>query len=366
MKIKLFAYLLILNFGCFAQQQSQTKDLDYKYQGAPYYPEQYLRSDDSLKWPIVIDISIDIKDIKDIDLKNDEFFANLIVSSYSEYDTSYVTIENETIDLSHEELFAIYLKENDLTGELISDPEYYEDSEIYEYLFYDNFKTKRVRRVGAPFDINWNLRDFPFDKQELKFKFTTTLDTTVIKLRPSKIFPSSFNNTLENLKDGYNVEGLSYNYSYNQDDSNLILISPGERRGIVTESLEIILTLDRQGSWLFLKLFLGGIISFLISCLIFLLPIKSRLESKINLGVGGIFGAIGNRYYVDSVLPEIQVFTKADAISNLVIFMVFLNILVMVLQQSEKTYFPYFQSTKNALYYSIYSFSIIFIAILLY
>ena len=121
-----------------------------------------------------------------------------------------------------------------------------------------------------------------------------------------------------------------------------------------------------QPQHLFLKLFLGGIISFLISCLIFLLPIKSRLESKINLGVGGIFGAIGNRYYVDSVLPEIQVFTKADAISNLVILMVFLNILVMVLQQSEKTYFPYFQSTKNALYYSIYSFSIIFIAILLY
>lgn len=366
MRIKLFAFLLLVTLGCFAQQQSQTKDLDYKYQGAPYYPEEYLRSDDSLKWPIVIDISIDIKDIKDIDLKNDEFFANLIVSSYSEYDTSYVTIENETIDLSHEELFAIYLKENDLTGELISDPEYYEDSEIYEYLFYDNFKTKRVRRVGAPFDINWNLRDFPFDKQELKFKFTTTLDTTVIKLRPSKKFPSSFSNTLENLKDGYNVGGLSYNYSYNQDKSNLILISPGERRGIVTETLEIILTLDRQGSWLFLKLFLGGIISFLISCLIFLLPIKSRLESKINLGVGGIFGAIGNRYYVDSVLPEIQVFTKADAISNLVILMVFLNILVMVLQQSEKTYFPYFQSTKNALYYSIYSFSIIFIAILLY
>ena len=365
MRIKLFAFLLLVTLGCFAQQQSQTKDLDYKYQGEPYYPGEYLRSEDSLKWPIVLDISIDIKDIKNIDLKNDEFFADLIVSSYSEYERSYVTLENEPIDLSHGELFATYIKENDLTSESISNNKYY-DSENYEYLFYDNFKTKRVRRVGAPFDINWNLRDFPFDKQELKFKFTTTLDTTVIKLRPSKIFPSSYNSNLENLKDGYYVEGLSYNYSYNQDDSNLILISPGERRGIVTESLEVILTLDRQGSWLFLKLFLGGIISFLISCLIFLLPIKSRLESKINLGVGGIFGAIGNRYYVDSVLPEIQVFTKADAISNLVILMVFINILVMVLQQSEKTYFPYFQSTKNALYYSIYSFSIIFIAILLY
>jgi len=366
LRINTLVLILLINLGCIAQQQSMSKELDYRYEGKPYYPEQFLRSDDSLKWPIEFEISIDIKDIKNIDLNNEEFNANLLVSSYSEYDTTYVTIDNDTISLLHEDWFDIYIKSNNNINNPITQPKYYQKTKNYEYLFYDDLKTKSVKLVEAPFDINWDLRDYPLDKQELKFKFTTIVDTTIIKLKPSKIFPSSYNTSLENLKEGFNVEGISYSYKYNQDNSDLIMTSPGELRGMVTETLEVILTLDRQGSWLFLKLFLGGILSFLISCIVFLLPIKTELESKINLAVGGIFGAIGNRYYVDSVLPSIQVFTKADAVSNLVIFMVFFNILVMVLQQSDKTYFPYFQSTKNALYYSIYSFSIIFIAILLY
>ena len=96
------------------------------------------------------------------------------------------------------------------------------------------------------------------------------------------------------------------------------------------------------------------------------MPIGREFESKVTLGVGAIFGAIGNRYFVDSVLPGVQLFTKADALSNLIIFMVVVNILIMILQYSEKTFLPYLQSAKNALFYSIYVFTILLIAILLW
>ena len=360
-KIKVYFLFFIFCVNSFAQN-----NIDYKYLGAPYYPEEFLQEKDSLKWPIEFEISIDIKDIKNIDLNKDEFFSTLLVSSYSNYDTSYISIDCDTINLLHDEFFTIYIKENNLRGEPVTPSTYYKNTENYKYLFYDNFKTKGVKRVEAPFDINWDLRDFPFDKQQLKYKFITTVDTSIIKLRPSLKFPSSYNTPLENLKDGYNIKGISYNYKYNNDNSDLILTSPNTTRSIVTETLEIILTLDREGSWLFLKLFLGGILSFLISCLVFLIPLKTEFESKVTLAVGAIFGAIGNRYYVDSVLPGLQVFTKADAVSNLVIFMVFFNILIMILQHSKKTNFPYFQSPKNAFYYSLYIFSIIFLGILIY
>ena len=362
-KIKVCFLFFIFSINYFAQNNNKN---DYKYLGDPYYPEQFLQEKDSLKWPIEFDISIDVKDIKNIDLNKDEFFSTLLVSSYSNYDTTYITIDGDTIQLLHDEFFDIYIKENNLRGDAVKPPIYYKNTKNYKYLFYDNFKTKSVKRIEAPFDLNWDLRDFPFDKQKLKFKFITTVDTSIIKLRPSLKFPSSYNTPLENLKDGFNIEGISYDYKYNNDDSDLIRTSPNTTRGIVTETLEIILTLDRQGSWLFLKLFLGGILSFLISCLVFLLPVKKEFESKVTLAVGAIFGAIGNRYYVDSVLPGLQVFTKADAVSNLVIFMVFFNILVMILQHSKKTNFPYFQSPKNAFYYSLYIFSIIFLGILIY
>ena len=45
---------------------------DFKYLGEPYYPEQFLSKKDSLKWPIIFDISIDIKDIKGLIENKDE------------------------------------------------------------------------------------------------------------------------------------------------------------------------------------------------------------------------------------------------------------------------------------------------------
>ena len=349
--------LFILFFFIITNNYAQNSSLidDYKYKGAPFYPEQLLTEKDSLKWPINFEISIDVKDIKGLDLNSDQFFCKMLISSYSNYATSFVTSTKDTISLLHSEFFEIYVKENNLRGVQEYPSNYYFNGSDYEYLFYDDFQSKNVQLVEAPFDHSWDLRNFPFDKQKLKFKFVTTVDTSIIKLRPSKKFKSTFNNPMENLKEGFNIEFIDYNYKYNTDESDLILISPGKTRGIVTETLEIVLNLDRQGSWLFLKLFMGGVLSFLISCLVFLLPVGKEFESKITLGVGAIFGAIGNRYFVDSVLPGVQLFTKADAISNLIIFMVIVNILIMILQYSEKTYLPYLQSTKNALFYSIYA-----------
>ena len=39
----------------------------------------------------IFEISIDVKDIKGLDLNNDKFFAKLLISSYSQYNKSYVT-----------------------------------------------------------------------------------------------------------------------------------------------------------------------------------------------------------------------------------------------------------------------------------
>ena len=115
--------------------------------------------------------------------------------------------------------------------------------------------------------------------------------------------------------------------------------------------------------------------------MVFLIPLK-ELESRINLGVGGIFGAIGSSAFVYEVLPVVNVFNKADAINNLIIGMVVFNILVLLLQQStfrrinidgkyiyqtvESPYFKSFQDSKFAFFYSIFSFFVILTAIFLW
>lgn len=343
----------------------QSQEIDYRYNGEPYYPEQFLSKQDSLRWPIIFDISIDVKDIKALEETKDEFFSKLVVSSFSKYTKEFVSFRGDTISLIPGEFFGLYTKENSLTTNGNYEPNYYEKKD-YEYLFYDDFNLKSVSLVEGPFDHNWNLAEFPFDTQKLKFKFITKVDTSIIRLRPSYKFKSTFSKSMENLREGFNIKSVDYNYSYNTDESDLIMTSPGVTRGLVTETFEIILNLDRRGSWVFLKLFLGGILSYFISCMIFLIPKHKELESKITLGIGAIFGGIGNRYFVDSSLEGVQIFTKADAVSNLIIFMIIFNILVMILQNSKYGFFPFLQSKLNSLIYSVYCFTLLLITILIW
>ena len=84
----------------------------------------------------------------------------------------------------------------------------------------------------------------------------------------------------------------------------------------------------------------------------FLLPITEELESKFAIALGAIFGAVGNKYFIASELSGVQVFTKADFVSNFIILMVVVNMLIMILQTSDKTFFDYLQKPKNAMYFS--------------
>ena len=332
--------------------------------GPPYYPEQKLHQSDSLRWPLIFDISIDIKDIKDLEIGNNTFISNILVSSFSEYEQSFISMDSDTLSLKHDEFFQIYLESNNSNESYVQAPTYYSNDVGYLYLFYDKFNTKSVRYVSSSFDLNWELHEYPFDTQELKYKFTTTVDTSIIKLRHSKKFPSIFNPDMPNLKEGYALQSITSAHKYNTDESDLILIEPSKVRPIVTQTLELVLNVKRESFWLFFKLFTGGILSFLLSSMVFIIP-KEEFEAKITLLVGAIFGAIGNRYFVDSVLPGMQVLTKADIINNLIILFVFINILLTLLIHSKAQVFKFFKDPMNNLFYTIYSFSIILAAILI-
>ena len=362
---KIITTLFALLFIGKVSSQSIKEGVDYKYLGAPYYPEQKLTALDSLKWPITFEISIEVKDIKGLEVSSDEFIANLLVTSFSNYEKQYLATVGDTINLQPDNWFSLYKNESNLTGSYFSEISYFNKSE-YDYLFSDSIKLKTIQLIEAPFDINWNLRNYPFDDQELKFKFTTMADTSIVKLKSSEFLKSSFNNSMENLKDGFTIKEIRAKSSYNIDNSDYINTAPSVYRPLVTQTLEIILDVNREGSSLFLKLFVGGILSYFISCLIFLIPVQ-QLESRITLGVGAIFGAIGNRYFIDSILPSVQVFTKSDALNNLIILMVTVNMIIMILQSSNKNKYVFSKwIDEHYFFYSIYNFLVLFLGVLLW
>lgn len=349
---------LLISSSVFSQK------IDYKREGPPYYPEQKLLVEDSLRWPLNFEISIELKDLKEISTSNDKFRAKFIAYIWSEYDKEFISKLNDTISLRHEEFITIETDENNINNIFKSPLRYYDKSDYY-YLFYDKNYLKSVQLIEAPLSLNWNFRDFPFDKQELIFRFTSTVDTSIVNISSSKVYPSLISSNLRNLEDGYLITDYVVRTSYNTDESDIIQINKTEKRPIVTQSTSINFILTRNGSWLFLKLFIGGIISYLISSLMFLLP-EDEFESKITLGIGAIFGAIGNRYFVDSSLPGIQVLTKADLISNLIIFMVAVNLLAIIFQRNRKLNFVYLEAGSYDFYYSIYVFFVIMFGIILW
>lgn len=352
--------LLLVAFSITAQEKN-----NFAYLGPPFYPEQKLSVDDSLKWPLTLDINLDVKDIKNLEIDQNRFYASYVLSIFSEFPREFITSLGDTLDLSHSEFVQVYIESNDPSETDIQGPNYFTKKDGYDYLFYDDFYLKSISRVSSFFDINWDFSRYPFDHQELQFKFTSTVDSSIIRLNTSTHFPSTVNKNLPNLKHGYRLGDFSSQYEYNEDASDLILTKPGVIRPIVTETLVISLILERDSFWLFIKLFTGGLLSLLISLMVFMIP-KKEFESRITLMVGAVFGAIGNRYFVDSILPDVQILTKADLINNLIIAGVVFNILVMLLQHSKYDHFPYFQNEKNALFYSSYAFLVLLGAILIW
>ncbi|MAZ50868.1 MAG: hypothetical protein CMC72_04010 [Flavobacteriaceae bacterium] len=368
--------------------KNMTKLRDYK-RGGEFYPEFPLSENDSLEWPITYEITMEFQDIKNLDVKNEIFTSVHTYSSYRSIPNPYqwelgkeegYGEEDYMIDWAHSDDFQHNLKESELR--FIDDPillEYINPND--SIFFYDNMVSKEARLIDSEFDLKWNLGNYPFDVQKLLFEFKASSDSSVVQLKPSKHFESTFVENMKNLKEGYRIVGITHRYEYQEIKTELIQISPELKRPTILQSLIFELNVKRRGVVLFFKIFTGGILSYFISCMVFLVPVR-EFETRVTLAVGGIFGAIGSMAFVYEVLPVVNVFTKADAINNLIILMVVFNILVLLLQKGtyrrvnvdgkyiyeerEFTAFKKLQDSQNAFFISLLSFFILLSVILLW
>ncbi|MBS1511358.1 MAG: hypothetical protein JST86_10995 [Bacteroidetes bacterium] len=78
----------------------------------------------------------------------------------------------------------------------------------------------------------------------------------------------------------------------------------------------------RDASGLFWKMFLGMYVAFLIAYVCFYIH-ADGIDSRFSLSVGSLFAVIGNKYIVDSALPESTSFTLVDTLHGLTLFCIF-------------------------------------------
>ena len=303
---------------------------------------------DTIKIPLEIDASIFIDDISELETNKSGFNSDLKLRLWSSFQHDEILESNDTINLSPNNLieFDYKITENLYHSRWEWDG-YYDDIKKYRY----------VKEIENKFYHKWDLREYPFDKQKIRFSFTSRYDTSYVRIKNSKKFFSESNEYLPNLKDGFVIDTILFKEEFIKSeiiepfDEGIYDYQGGVERNEVRSRGVFEVVISRQGSWLFFKLFLGSFLSLILSWFVFLIPM-TEFDAKSNLSVGAIFGAVGNKYFVDSAISS-QVLTTADLINNLIITIVIFNVLLMIYQKNKKIKNKFLKNENSALKISV-------------
>lgn len=287
-----------------------------------------LTDEDSLQFPITHEIEIAIKEIRDLDVKSDYYYTKFDFAFFSKYDSIYVSKLNDTIPIFPNYEIELIYPESDFTYTYL--PQYAGQA----YKNTDSIYFQYTSEFEGILPHKWNLRDYPFDTQQLKVVFVSEVDTSQLLIKPSEVFKSKiYYDNVNYLMDGYEL--LDITVEENFITSPYVEEYSDGVRNNVNHELTFNINIDRKGSFLFFKLFFGGVLSYIISILVFFID-RKYFESRITLSIGGIFGGVGNKYFVENNLPDIQVLTKADILNNFIIIFIIINIFIVIAQSNKK------------------------------
>jgi hypothetical protein len=183
-------------------------------------------------------------------------------------------------------------------------------------------KAWAIMKMKCKMKENWDVHDFPFDNQHLKVQIENTLfDNKNLVFVPDTV-GSRFDE--KEAIDGWRVKNFKVVRHDNDYETGF---GDNSNPYQVFSTFNIEMDIERNAWGLFLKIFIGMYIAFLISVISFT-PHPSELEPRFGLPVGGLFAAVGNKYIIDSLLPETTSFTLVDTLHALTFFAVFTTLMV--------------------------------------
>ncbi len=183
-----------------------------------------------------------------------------------------------------------------------------------------NSRIYMLMKLQCVMKDSWRIDNFPFDRQNLRFSIENSqYDSHALIFLPDTLgnhFDPRF--TLR----GWTIDSF--------------LISTGIRKyetGFGDESLarphteysnfKVKIGIQRDAGELFWKMFLGMYVAFLIAYTCFYIH-ADNIDSRFGLSVGSLFAAIGNKYIIDSSLPESTTLTLVDILHGITLFFIFL------------------------------------------
>ncbi len=163
---------------------------------------------------------------------------------------------------------------------------------------------------------NWIVHNFPFDRQHLRLR----VENTVFDKRGLIFAADTRHSMFDNIEglDGWRIEDFKVS-----SDTTRYGTGFGDPRvghdSQTFSTFKIDMNIKRDAWGLFMKIFIGMYIAFLIALISFVSH-PWELEPRFGLPVGGLFAAVGNKYIIDSLLPESPEFSLVDTLHSITFF----------------------------------------------
>ena len=166
---------------------------------------------------------------------------------------------------------------------------------------------------------SWRINNFPFDRQTLRFSIENSqFDSRSLLFTADTVgqhFDPRF--TLR----GWNIDSCLVSTTvraYETGFGDTSLPSPHTEYS----AFRVRLSITRDAGGLFWKMFLGMYMAFLIAYICFYIH-SDGIDSRFGLSVGSLFAVVGNKYIIDSSLPDSTTFTLVDTLHGITLAFIF-------------------------------------------
>lgn len=182
------------------------------------------------------------------------------------------------------------------------------------------------KKIHAVLKRDWEVSLFPFDIQNL----TIELEDSDSDFSEMVYVADADNTKLDTALKIPNWEITSFKLSTGAKKYDTTYGDPTLAGESVYPHAELTLTIKRRSWGLFFSLFTGLYVAFFISTLVFFIdPVD--LDPRFGLSVGALFASVGNKYIVDSFLPQSTAFTLVDKLHILTYVFLLLCIVLSVI-----------------------------------
>jgi hypothetical protein len=165
---------------------------------------------------------------------------------------------------------------------------------------------------------SWAIDNFPFDRQKLRFSIENSQFDTESLVFAADTLGKHFDPRFTHR--GWRIDSLDIStgikiYETGFGDESL------KKPHTEYSNFKVKLQIDRDAMGLFWKMFLGMYVAFLIAYMCFYIHTDS-IDSRFGLSVGALFAVIGNKYIIDSSLPESTTFTLVDTLHGITLLFI--------------------------------------------